>query len=986
MGDDWEKLKELFERALACESPEELNVFLDVSCGGDPALRSELESLLGEHSRMSAGFLEQTPVLQVRPGPNTPAEGSIVGAYRLERQLGRGGMGTVYLASRSDGAYEKKVAVKLLSAVGASDELVRRFLAERQILAGLDHPNIARLVDGGTTEQGQPYLVMDYVDGTPIDRYCREQSLDLDQRLALFARVCAAVAYAHENLVVHRDIKPGNILVTADGTPKLLDFGIAKLLRPETEASESRQTLLIFGTPEYSSPEQVRGKTITKATDVYSLGVLLYELLTDRCPYQLTSRAALEMARVICEEEPEPPSRAISHSPRPQPATGTATEQDRRRRKQLSGDLDHIVMTALRKEPERRYQTVEEFSEDLRRHSQGLPVRARRRTLTYRLIKFARRRRVAIAAVVLATAALVTILQAVRESRIALRGKDSVAVRVVWSGNGADDSGSVSKDGRLLSFADWSTGNLAVRENATGQVRRITANGSVQGEQVLWSVLSPDGSQAAYDWLNRAGDYELRICSVDGSHVRTIFRMGGGDLFRVSDWSSAGLIAGTIDIGGLEATAVLSVLTIDGTLRRLETADKGVSGRPVFSPDGRLLLHEHEQASDDGSDVFAYDFETGKDVPIVTHEGDNAALGWMPDGRTVLFASDRSGAPAIWAQRVASQGPVGEPKLLAISSGWITPLGVTNNGTLYGGLSEGMLNVYTMELDPITLSPLQPPRALLRHHTGTNWSPSWSPDGRFLLYQSRYGPAVKGLVLRLETGQERTFRPRLKDYHRPLWRGKSIVAAGSDGVRSGLFSIDPETGDSTLLLSQAVTESSFAPSWSADGQTMFNRFDDLTRGVYRMELPAGPKSVLYRPPPGASVAPLNPVVSGDGARIAFFVRDYPEGQKSLLVMDSTGGPARAVVTVGQEEDLGASLGWLPDSRRLLFTRVQASGSSLWVVAADGSDLRQLFFFSSAVKSAKFMSIHPDGRHVAFQAGEPRLEIRVVENLAKVLRR
>ncbi len=982
MGDDWEKLKDLFERTLACATPEERNEFLAANCGDDVALRSELESLLAEHSRMSAGFLEQTPVLPVGPYANTPAEGSLIGAYRLERQLGRGGMGTVFLASRSDGAYEKKVAIKLLSALGGSDELVRRFLAERQILARLDHPNIARLVDGGTTEQGQPYLVMDYVDGTPIDRYCREQSLDLDERLALFARVCAAVAYAHENLVVHRDIKPGNILVTEDGTPKLLDFGIAKLLRPETEASESRQTLLIFGTPEYSSPEQVRGKAITKATDVYSLGVLLYELLTDRCPYQLTSRAALEMARVICEEEPEPPSRAISHSPR-EPQIRAVTEQDRSRRKQLSGDLDHIVMRALRKEPEKRYQTVEEFAEDLQRHGQGLPVRARRRTLTYRLMKFTRRRRVAIAATALATVGLVAIVEAVRESRTARRGKDSVAMRVVWSGNSADDSGSVSKDGRLLSFADWSTGNLAVRENATGQVRRITANGSVQGEQVLWSVLSPDGSQAAYDWLNRAGDYELRICSVDGSHVRTIFRMGGGDLFRVSDWSSTGLIAGTIDIGGLEPSTVLSVLTTDGKLRRLETEAAGtVPGRSFFSPNGRMLLHEHEQDSGNGSNVFAYDFETGRDVPI-THEGENAALGWMPDDETVLFASDRSGAPAIWAQRVASQGPVGEPKLLAINSGWITPLGVTNNGTLYGGLSEGMLNVYTMELDPITLAPLEPPRALLRHHTGTNWSPAWSPDGRFLLYQSRYGPAVSGLVLRSQTGQERTFRPRLKDYRRPLWRGKSIVAAGSDGVRSGLFSIDPETGDSRLLLSQALTESSFAPSWSADGRTMFNRFDDLTRGVYRMDLARRTKTVLYRPPRGASVVPLNPVLSKDGARIAFFVRGYPQGQKSLLVMNSRGGPASAVVTVWQDEDLGPGLAWLPDSRRVLFTRVQASRSTLWVVAADGSGLRRL---SSLVVGGKFLTIHPDGRHIAFQAGEPRKEIRAVENLARALAR
>ena len=247
--DNWETLKDLFERASACGSPEERDEFLAANCGGDATLRAELESLLSEHGRMSAAFLEQSPVLPWQMEANSPGEGSLLGAYRLERELGHGGMGTVFLASRADGAYQKHVAIKLLSAGRASEELVRRFLAERQILARLDHPNIARLVDGGTTEQGQPYLVMDYVQGIPIDLYCREHNLELEQRLELFDRVCAAVAYAHENLVVHRDIKPGNILVTADGTPRLLDFGIAKLLSPDAADSESSRTLLVFGTP-----------------------------------------------------------------------------------------------------------------------------------------------------------------------------------------------------------------------------------------------------------------------------------------------------------------------------------------------------------------------------------------------------------------------------------------------------------------------------------------------------------------------------------------------------------------------------------------------------------------------------------------------------------------------------------------------------------------------------------------------------------------
>jgi len=724
---------------------------------------------------------------------------------------------------------------------------------------------------------------------------------------------------------------------------------------------------------------------------VYALGVLLYELVSDRSPHHLASCAAHEVARVICEEDPESPSNAVSHGPRRQVETGEVqptAEEVRRRRQRLRGDVDNIVMMALRKEPNQRYQTVVEFADDLRRHAQGLPVRASGRTWRYRALKFTRRRRVAIGVAVLAAVGLGATLEAVRQSRIAHRtaleagrGKgNSVAMRVVWTGNNVDSFGSVSKDGRLLSFTDWTTGDLAVRDAATGQVRLVTHNGSGSGEHALWSVLSPNGSQAAYDWLSGDGNYEVRIANLDGSRERTILRVGGGDLFRVSDWSGTGLIGGTMDIG---ETAVLSVLSNDGTLRRLETTDKRVPGRPTFSPDGRLLLHEHEQASGAGTDVLAYDFATGKDIPIVVHPANDTALGWMPDGQTILFSSDRTGAPALWAQRVTSRGTTGEPLLMAINWGWITPLGVTNDGSLYYGSSEGMLDVYTVELDSETLTPRQSPQALPRRHGRANWSPTWSPDGRYLLYRSNYGLVEQTLVLRTGTGQERTFRPKLKDYRRPLWRGNSIVASGSDGLQSGVFSIDPETGNCTLLLSEAVTESVFPPTWSADGRTIFNRFGDVTRGVYRMRFPPGPKSVLYRPPHGAKVVPLNPVLSDDGARIAFCVRGDPKGHNSLLVADSKGGPAQAVVTVGAEEDLGQGLGWLPDSKRLLFTLGQAFGSGLWVVAADGTGQRQIL--SMPARGAKFISIHPDGSRIAFQAGEPREEIRAVENLQKALR-
>ncbi len=334
--------------------------------------------------------------------------GERIGPYRLVRELGQGGMGAVFLAVRDDDVFHKRVAVKLLKRGMDTDAIVRRFRTERQILAGLDHPNIARLLDGGTTDDGRPYLVMEYVEGAPLLAYADAHRLGVSARLELFLQVCAAVQHAHQNLVIHRDLKPANVLVTGDGVPKLLDFGIAKLLNPEMAGHTLAPTApgLQLMTPEYASPEQVRGDTVTTATDVYSMGVLLYEFLTGRQPYRLTSRAISEIVRVVCEEEPPRPSDAVTRALPPaedaadRPTTARATHQAdaHRLQRRLEGDLDNIVLKALAKEPARRYGSIDQLAEDLRRHLAGLPVHARQDTFGYRASKFVRRHRGAVTA------------------------------------------------------------------------------------------------------------------------------------------------------------------------------------------------------------------------------------------------------------------------------------------------------------------------------------------------------------------------------------------------------------------------------------------------------------------------------------------------------------------------------------------------------------------------------------------------------------
>ena len=381
----WERVKTVVADALECPA-DTRPAFVSEACADDTAVFREVASML----EFSASKLEACvqELVETRESRADAVAGERIGAYELIREIGRGGMGAVYLARRADAEYNKEVAIKLLKRGTDTDEVLRRFRAEREILARLDHPNIARLLDGGTTQDGLPYFVMEHVVGARITDFCFANNLNIRQRIELFLKVCAALQFAHQNLVVHRDIKPGNILVTADGEPKLLDFGIAKLLDPTDAPIDitiaERQRL----TPAYASPEQVRGEPITTVSDVYALGALLYELIAGRGPHQFSQLhpAPTELLRVIADQEPSRPSAAAID-----PHQGS----------RLRGDLDRILLKALRKEPNERYRGVGTFAEDLRRYLDGLPVRARPATFGYRAGKFLRRNKsgVAIAAV-----------------------------------------------------------------------------------------------------------------------------------------------------------------------------------------------------------------------------------------------------------------------------------------------------------------------------------------------------------------------------------------------------------------------------------------------------------------------------------------------------------------------------------------------------------------------------------------------------------
>jgi serine/threonine protein kinase len=416
----WQQIKHVLDEAIALDAARR-RPYLERIGSADPDLCSEVETLLRHHLQAASGFLVK-PMFKDRAdsSPTKPIlsrVGNRVGVYQLLEEIGQGGMGSVYRAARADGQYEKQVAVKLVRSGYDTESVLERFRHERQILASLDHPNIARLLDGGTTDDGLPYLVMELIEGIPVDEYCNQHSLSISQRLQLFQQVCAAVQYAHQRLVIHRDIKPGNILVTSAGTPKLLDFGIAKIFDP-TSASEA--TLLHPLTPEYASPEQIRGEPITTASDVYSLGVVLYRLLTGQSPYRVETRSPTELARAITETEPLRPSAVVVRGNNASPPFSEREGSAAKLRRRLIGDLDNIALMALRKQAQRRYGSVERLAEDIRRYLEGLPVTARKGSWTYRAGKFVRRNKAAMAAVALVALAVVGgIAATLQQARIA---------------------------------------------------------------------------------------------------------------------------------------------------------------------------------------------------------------------------------------------------------------------------------------------------------------------------------------------------------------------------------------------------------------------------------------------------------------------------------------------------------------------------------------------------------------------------------------
>jgi WD40 repeat protein/serine/threonine protein kinase len=752
----WQQVKQLLDELLPLERSQRGAVLERI--GTDhPQLRSEVESLLSAYEE-NPSFLVETGGLFSRGG-STSWAGRVVGAYRLEAQVGEGGMGSVYRASRTDGLYERPVAVKLIRSELATQVVLRRFANERQILARLEHPNIARLLDAGFANTEQPYLVLEYVQGVPLNAYCDVVRLSITERLELFLQVLGAVQYAHAHLVIHRDLKPSNILVTEEGQARLLDFGIAKLL----EDGEGRETeLTVLGgrvmTPDYAAPEQIAGEPVTTATDVYALGVLLYELLSGERPYSLKSRSRITLEDAILNAEPLP----LARVPVDMASAAARATTPRKLARALKGDLETIAGQALKKNPRERYATANAFAEDIGRFLRGEVVLARRDSVSYRAYKFARRHWRGIAAATALTLSLLGGLAATsyeaevasRQRDLALKAQSSSLTQTAAARLKQGDLASAL--GIILEVLPSQHASGAYQPEALSVFHEAQAADALilsmtgHAERVWYASFSPDGQRVVTASL----DTTARIW--DASIGRELARLGHTDSVHYAAFSPDG--ARVVTASSDKTAHIWDVATGRELVRLAGHTGQVLSAS--FSSDGHRVV----TASPDGT-ARVWDVLTGRQLTLITVPGRVTCADFSPDGLRVATAADdqmarvwdaltgrqlgvlRGHTDRVWSvafspdgsrivtaseDRTARVWEVATGNLLVVLSGHGDRVNVAafspDGRRIATASDDGTARVW----DATTGHPL----TLLSGHTDRVWSAAFSPDGRRIVTAS----------------------------------------------------------------------------------------------------------------------------------------------------------------------------------------------------------------------------------------------------------
>ena len=972
--DRWQRIKEVLDTALELETNRR-EAYLNQVCADDPGLRDEVVSLMASFEE-AGDFLDESPLASLDEKEDAdPLLGRRIGSYRITEEIGHGGMGTVYRAVRVDESFRKEVAIKVIRR-GMTSDLLRRFRHERQILATLDHPNIARLLDGGTTDDGLPYFVMEFIPGEPIDQYCDTKRLTTVERLRLFCKVCSAVQAAHERLIIHRDIKPGNILIDSHGEPKLLDFGIAKILDPElsTQTIDPTATILRLMTPEYASPEQVRGEPVTPATDIYSLGVLLYELLTGRRPYRLRSRAPFEIAEIICEANPDRPSTAVARTEVVTRRNAKSTEitpevvSEARKtrpdelRRTLCGDLDNIVLTAMRKEPTRRYKSVALLSADIERYLAGQSVSARRDTALYRFSKTVRRNRPAVLAAAATLAVALLVMMAWNRWLTGPPPKTG-PMRLTSLTNlpGDETQPTFSPDGGTVAFV-WSGENhensdIWMKNIVTGTMFRLTTD---PAEDVS-PVFSPEGNRIAF--LRTREDETAVYTSPTGGGVHgkisAVYPTRIEAVGRHLDWSPDGKYLAAADKA--EAGDPFSIVLIEvatGHKIRLTNPPHGTVGdsNPGFSPDGKYVAFIRGLSS--GVDDIHIIPVGGGEVRRLTNDQSYViSQTWSADGQAIVFSSNRAGSHTLWRVSVEGGSPerlpgIGESVSDPVFSRQMSRLAFAqfySDSNIWriptsGGQPQKLIESTQYDSSP-QYSPDGKKIAFRSSRSGSNeiWvsdqegrnaiqitrfekaltgTPRWSPDGKFLVIESRPEGQPDIYVLPSRGGTPRRITSDEAEDVVPSWSrdGRWIYFSS---IRSGSWQIwkAPAQGGAAEQVTRA---GGFAPFESLDGAFIYYAKGRGVRGLWRIPVKGGPETeVLPQLRPGYwgywGLAPKG----------IYFIDLVVGSKPALFFADFGSDRVRRVATVERKLVLtDASFAVSPDGRYVLYSQLDQSGSDI----------------------------------------------------------
>ena len=892
-----------------------------------------------------------------------------VGPYRIERLIGEGGMGIVYLARRDDGEFDQQVALKVVrSGLHLEPRIIRRFRDERQILAALSHPGIARLLDGGLTEHNLPYFAMEYVEGLPITRYCEVRALSLEQRLQLFVRVCEAVAHAHGKQIVHRDLKPSNILVTEAGDPRLLDFGIAKLLDATPGSSDVTRRSERLLTPEYASPEQIRGESVVVASDVYSLGVLLYELLTGRRPFQRTGRTAYSLERAVLEEEPASPSEAVEHD---------------LQHRQLRGDLDAIVLTAMSKEASRRYLSAMELGADVTRHLRHEPVTARPYGRVERVRRWARRHKVLLSsAAAAAFGASVILVMAMRDRQPPgdqlLRTLRLSDPQLVTNDEGLELDPAISPDGTQVAYAAGNEGAMRIFVRQRDGSRALSVSGFLGGNhrRPRWS---PDGLRILF----QAERGLWQVPALGGSPMQLVPAPPDTANTHSPAWSPDGneLAWVTRDTVYVRALAAENP-RMAGTLPVAHSLAWSPDGRWIAVVSGNSEFTYHRLGNLGPSAIYLLPAQCPSGtscapVRVVAPTALNTSPAWL-DASRLVFVSNRSGPRDLFAVRVSSSGEAaGDAISLSTGQEMHGVSAAADGRTLAYSMFRQNQNIWSLDISGAGSRPISDATRVTSGQQIVEGL-DLSPDGQWLVFDANRTGKQDIYVVPASGGEAERVISTPEDKFHPTWSpdGKTIAFhTFRDGVRRAATA--PALGGAVRLIHpDGPVQEEHTPVWMRDGQG-FVYFRTILDGADLYQVRRTGEFAWSVERRLTQHGGMWPSFSRDGSQMSYIPTP---GVVRVMGPDLDEASSRVVLDVsGPDSDsvFAHTSVMSPDGSIIYIKGEDRRGPGFWSVPAQGGTPRLLARLDGSRRTSPRPEFTTDGRRIFFLQAEREADVWAV---------